>query len=140
MPLAMQAKMLRFLEHRKFMRVGGSMKIDADLRLVFATLRPLDDDVRIGALSRGPLLSRAGHHVACATTSRRKADIPQLGRILHRATLVASRHASRLASYRRMLRNLLSSYSWPGNARELRNVLRSVPLRRQDVADLLLLA
>src|SRR6187401_1061611 len=42
MPMAMQAKLLRFFENRKYMRVGGSKKIDADVRLVFATLRPLD--------------------------------------------------------------------------------------------------
>src|SRR6187401_1390546 len=41
MPFAMQAKLLRFLENRRFMRVGGAAKIQANVRLVFATLRPL---------------------------------------------------------------------------------------------------
>src|SRR6476620_10005917 len=41
LPLPMQAKLLRFLENRKFMRVGGSTKVSVDTRLVCATLRPL---------------------------------------------------------------------------------------------------
>src|SRR5450631_4089092 len=48
MPLAMQAKLLRFLESRKFMRVGGSTKIAVDVRLVTATLRPLEAEVQAG--------------------------------------------------------------------------------------------
>src|SRR6185436_12946088 len=48
MPLAAQAKLLRFLENRRFMRVGGSTKISVDTRLVCATLRPLDQEVRAG--------------------------------------------------------------------------------------------
>ena len=45
MPLAMQAKLLRFIENRRFMRVGGASKIQADVRLVFATLRALEQEV-----------------------------------------------------------------------------------------------
>src|SRR3954449_2771978 len=48
MPLAMQAKLLRFLENRRFMRVGGVTKIQADVRLVFATLRALEQEVHAG--------------------------------------------------------------------------------------------
>jgi transcriptional regulator with PAS, ATPase and Fis domain len=48
MPLGLQAKLLRFLETRKFMRVGGSTKFVVDIRLVTATLKPLEDEVRAG--------------------------------------------------------------------------------------------
>ena len=48
MPIAMQAKILRFLDNRRFMRVGGNIKIEADVRLMCATLRPIDQDVRVG--------------------------------------------------------------------------------------------
>src|SRR5882672_1512485 len=48
MPVSVQAKLLRFLENRKFMRVGGSTKIAIDLRLVTATLRPLEEEVKAG--------------------------------------------------------------------------------------------
>ncbi len=41
LPIPMQAKLLRFLENRRYMRVGGTTKIEADVRLMFATLRPL---------------------------------------------------------------------------------------------------
>ena len=45
MPMLMQAKLLRFLEGLRFMRVGGTTKIQADIRLIFATLRPLEEEV-----------------------------------------------------------------------------------------------
>src|SRR6185436_17304436 len=57
LPLAMQAKLLRFLENRRFMRVGGSTKVSVDTRLVCATLRPLEDEVRAGRF-RGDLYYR----------------------------------------------------------------------------------
>ena len=41
MPLTMQAKLLRFLENRRYMRLGGTVKLQADVRMIFATLRPL---------------------------------------------------------------------------------------------------
>src|SRR5688572_22913716 len=48
LPLAMQAKFLRFLEGWRFMRVGGTKKIQADVRLICATLRPLEEEVERG--------------------------------------------------------------------------------------------
>src|SRR5262245_8149086 len=45
MSLGLQAKLLRFLETRRYMRVGGTKKLDADVRLVLATLRPLEHEV-----------------------------------------------------------------------------------------------
>ena len=54
MPLAMQAKLLRFLENRRYMRVGGAIKIDADVRLMFATLRPLEREVQEGRFRPNP--------------------------------------------------------------------------------------
>ena len=48
MPMAMQAKLLRFLENRRFMRVGGSTKLEVDVRLIVATLRPLEQEMRAG--------------------------------------------------------------------------------------------
>src|SRR4051794_39964418 len=44
LPMPMQAKLLRFLENRRYMRVGGATKIEADIRLVFATLRSLEHE------------------------------------------------------------------------------------------------
>ena len=48
LPLSMQVKLLRFLENRRFMRVGGSQKVNVDIRLVCATLRPLEEETQAG--------------------------------------------------------------------------------------------
>ena len=57
MPLNAQGKLLRFLENRKFMRVGGSVKISVDVRVICATLRPLEEDIARGRFRSGSRIS-----------------------------------------------------------------------------------
>jgi transcriptional regulator with PAS, ATPase and Fis domain len=138
MPLAMQAKMLRFLEHRRFMRVGGSTKIDADVRLVFATLRSLDDEVRLGRFRADLYYRVQGITLQVPPLRERKADIPYL--VEQFVAQLSARHATEPPRLTRKVRSVLSSYPWPGNARELRNVLEMLCLLRPGksvrVADL----
>jgi transcriptional regulator with PAS, ATPase and Fis domain len=138
MPLAMQAKMLRFLEHRRFMRVGGSTKIDADVRLVFATLRPLDEEVRLGRFRADLYYRVQGITLQVPPLRERKADIPYL--VDQFIAQLSGRHATPPPRLSRKVRDVLSSYPWPGNARELRNVLEMLCLLRPGksvrVADL----
>jgi transcriptional regulator with PAS, ATPase and Fis domain len=138
MPLAMQAKVLRFLENRRFMRVGGSIKIDADVRLVCATLRPLEEEVR-GGRFRADLYYRVqGITLNVPPLRDRKGDIPQL--IDQFLMQLSARHATQLPRLSRSARSALMAYSWPGNVRELKNVLEMLCLLRPGksarVADL----
>ena len=78
LPLAMQAKFLRFLEHRRFTRVGGTKKIDADVRPICATHHPLDEEVRRGAF-RADLFYRIQVITLTIPPLRdRPADVPAL--------------------------------------------------------------
>jgi transcriptional regulator with PAS, ATPase and Fis domain len=128
MPLAMQAKMLRFLEHRRFMRVGGSVKIEADVRLVFATLRPLDEEVRLGRFRADLYYRVQGITLQVPPLRERKADIPSL--VEQFIAQLSARHRTPPPRPTRKVRNVLVAYPWPGNVRELRNVLEMLCLLR----------
>ncbi|MFT3926831.1 MAG: sigma 54-interacting transcriptional regulator [Myxococcales bacterium] len=128
MPLGMQAKMLRFLENRRFMRVGGSVKIQADIRLVFATLRPLEEDVRNGRFRADLYYRMQGITIRVPPLRERQADIPQL--VDHFLEMLSARHGNPPPHVGRRIRDAFQRYSWPGNVRELRNVLEMLCLLR----------
>jgi DNA-binding NtrC family response regulator len=128
MPMPMQAKLLRFLENRRYMRVGGAAKIEADVRLMFATARPLEQEVKAGRF-RGDLFYRIqGITVNVPPLRERRADItPLLSRFVIQ---ISQRHDVPPPRFSRQARALLLSYDWPGNVRELKNVVETVTLLR----------
>jgi DNA-binding NtrC family response regulator len=129
MPLAMQAKLLRFLENRKFMRVGGSVKISVDTRLVCATLRPLEDEVKAGRFRADLFYRLQGISLQIPTLRERQADIAPLVRQF--TAQLAARHGTQPPKYTRAATAALFGYSWPGNIRELRNVVELLCLLRE---------
>ena len=128
MPLSVQGKLLRFLENQKFMRVGGSEKISVDVRLVCATLRPLEAEVKAGRF-RGDLYYRVqGIQLAVPPLRERQADLAPLIRQL--LAQLAARHGLAPARLTRAALAQLRRHSWPGNIRELRNVLELAAVMR----------
>jgi DNA-binding NtrC family response regulator len=128
MPLNVQAKLLRFLESRKFMRVGGSTKISVDARLVCATLRSLEGEVQAGRFRADLFYRIQGVTLQVPALRDRPADIPPL--ILQFVAELSARHGVRPPKMTRAASAALRSYAWPGNVRELRNVLELVCLLR----------
>ena len=128
MPLAMQAKMLRFLENRRYMRVGGSTKIQADVRLIFATLRALEDEVRAGRFRADLYYRVQGITIRVPPLRDRHADIPPL--LTQFVEQLSARHGTQPPRFTRSVRAVLVSYEWPGNVRELRNVVETLCLLR----------
>jgi len=138
MPMAMQAKLLRFLEHLRFMRVGGSTKISANVRLMFATLRPLEKEVAAGRFRADLYYRIQGITLNVPSLRDRRADIaPLLAQFLAQ---LSARHGVRPPRFTREAKQLLLRHDWPGNVRELRNVVEVVCLLRAGrpvrVADL----
>jgi transcriptional regulator with PAS, ATPase and Fis domain len=131
MPLPMQAKLLRFLENRRFMRVGGTRKIHADVRLVFATLRPLDEEVKAGRFRADLYYRIQGITLVVPPLRERRADIPVL--VEHFLKELSARHGTEPPRLSRQVRHALATYDWPGNVRELRNVLESLCLLRSGM-------
>ena len=129
MPMSMQAKLLRFLENKKFMRVGGTVKIDADVRLMFATLRPLEQETRAGRFRADLLYRIQGITLNVPSLRDRRADI---GTLLDQfLSQLCARHAVRRPRITRNAKALLLQYDWPGNVRELKNVVEALCILRE---------
>jgi transcriptional regulator with PAS, ATPase and Fis domain len=128
MPVAMQAKMLRFLENRRYMRVGGSTKLQADVRLVFATLRTLEDEIRAGRFRADLYYRIQGITLHVPPLRERRADIPPL--VAQSLRQLSARHSTEPPRLTRLVRAALVNHDWPGNVRELRNVVETLCLLR----------
>jgi len=129
MPMAMQAKLLRFLENLRFMRVGGSTKIEANVRLMFATLRPLEQEVRAGRFRADLFYRLQGITVRVPPLRERRADIaPMLTQFLAQ---LSARHGVKPPRFSRQAKAVMLRYDWPGNVRELRNVVETLCLLRE---------
>ena len=129
MPLAMQAKLLRFLENRRFMRVGSATKIVADVRLLFATLRPLEDEIRAGRFRADLFYRIQGITIAVPALRERRADIGPL--LAHFLAELSAHHGVARPRFSRKAKQRLLDYEWPGNVRELRNVVETMCLLRE---------
>ena len=134
MPMSVQAKLLRFLENGKFMRVGGTTKIAVDVRLITATLRPIEGEVKAGRFRAGSVLPNPRDHTAYAASSRAAGGHRASGGPVRGAGVGEVR--DRAARITRAAMAAMRAYSWPGNVRELRNavellcVLRSGKIAR----------
>jgi DNA-binding NtrC family response regulator len=129
MPMAVQAKLLRFLENHKFMRVGGTTKISVDARLVCATLRPLEDEVRAGHFRADLFYRLQGIALRVPPLRERRAGIAPL--VDELTAQMSAKHGTRPPRYSRAALGALRAYDWPGNVRELRNVVELASLLRE---------
>ncbi len=132
-PLAMQAKLLRVLETGTFRRVGGHETLHTDIRLVAATNRDLKNAVATGQFREDLYYRIACITIALPSLRERRADIPLLVEaLLARINAANGRHA-RLseAAWARLMQ-----HDFPGNVRELRNILqRAVALCHGQVIE-----
>lgn len=138
LPLALQPKLLRFLETHRFMRVGGTKKLEVDVRVVLATLRPLEAEVRAGRFRADLYYRIQGIVLAVPPLRERRRDIPVLVDAF--IAQLAAIHNCAPAKLTRGARATLLSHGWPGNVRQLRNVIELVtilragkPVRVQDL-------
>jgi len=123
-PLLLQAKLLRFVQDRELERVGGREVIRADVRVVTATNRDLDQRVKAGAF-RQDLFYRI--KVVTLTLpplrDRGAADIDMLAR--HFLQMYVRKHGKSITAIDPIASAMLRSYSWPGNIRELEHCIES---------------
>ncbi len=126
MPLAMQAKLLRVLEEGEIERVGGDGPIRVDARVIVATHRNLEDLVRLGSF-RTDLFHRIYVFPMIVPPLRERAEeIPLLAAYF--ASQVAAQSGWKEKTFSLDALGTLRSYGWPGNIRELRNVVERVLL------------
>jgi transcriptional regulator with PAS, ATPase and Fis domain len=121
MPALLQAKLLRVIEERAVRRLGSRKEITVDVRLLAATNRPPQQAVAEGKL-RGDLLYRLnvfGIHLP--PLGERKEDLPLLAQ--HLVTQLGEKHGRPAKFLSRSAIDALQFHNWPGNIRELRNVI-----------------
>ena len=121
MPTALQAKLLRVLERKVVTRVGGTAEIPVDVRVIAATNRDLESEVREGRFREDLFFRIAGFTVVVPPLRDRPSEIVPL------AERFAARFAKELGRPVPVLaddaRAALASHDWPGNVRELKNAI-----------------
>ena len=121
LPLTVQAKLLRVLETREVTRVGAIRTRPIDVRFISATNRDLEEEVSRGSFRRDLFFRLNGISLTIPPLRERISELPALARqFLARAAEEAHRRPPALTDE---VMALLEGYSWPGNIRELRNVI-----------------
>jgi two-component system NtrC family response regulator len=123
MPLALQAKLLRFLQERTFERIGGRSEIAVDVRVVCATNKNLKQ-----AMANNLFRDDLYYRIAEITI-----DIPPLreregGRLLlaqHLLTKFATQHGRAIKGFTDEAHDAIEAYAWPGNVREMENKIKA---------------
>lgn len=117
----LQAKLLRFLQEREFERVGGTISIAVDVRVIAATNRDLERAVREGSF-REDLYHRLNVvAIKLPPLRERREDLPILSDYLLRKQAAAV--GKNITGFTDEARERMAAYSWPGNVRELANVI-----------------
>jgi|GEM_PF-406860 len=134
LPLETQTKLLRVLQEQEFERVGGFQTQKVDVRVIAATNRDLEQEVRRGAF-RADLYYRLNvFPIEVPPLRARKDDVPLLANYFVRK--FSLRMGKRIQGINRAVYEQLQQYDWPGNVRELANLLeRAVILCQSDILE-----
>jgi two-component system NtrC family response regulator len=135
LPQPLQVKLLRVLQERTFERVGGDRTLATDARIVAATHRDLEQMVADGAFRQDLYYRLDVVNIRLPALRERRADIPAL--IEHFRRKAASQYGKSVDAISREAMDLLVKHDYPGNVRELENlVTRMIVLARGPVATL----
>ena len=123
-PVGTQVKLLRVLEEREFMRVGGTSPINVDVRVIAATNRPLREQVEQGTFRTDLFYRLNVLRIHLPPLRDRREDIPILVR--HFIQEYSKQHDRPFHGIGAEAMQILGEYPWPGNVRELRNLIESM--------------
>ncbi len=121
MPLATQAKLLRVLEDSKVRRLGASKEQQVDVRVVASTNQKLDQYIADGKFREDLYYRINVFHIALPPLRERKEDLASLCQALIQS--LNQKHQCRVTEIQPQMMDLFMAYHWPGNIREMRNVL-----------------
>jgi formate hydrogenlyase transcriptional activator len=121
LPLEVQAKLLRVIQHKEFERLGSSHTVKVDVRIVATTNRNLEEEVRKGSFRQDLYYRLNIFPITVPPLRQRKDDIPQMVEaFLER---YAKKLGKQITSVRKETMKTLLDYSWPGNIRELESII-----------------
>jgi len=120
----LQVKLLRVLEERRIMRVGGSELIDVDFRLVAATNKDLEKEIAVGRFREDLFYRLKVVTLQIPPLRDRQEDIPLIGE--HYLRMFCKEHGRGAKRLSREAVAAMQRYPWPGNVRELKNAMESI--------------
>jgi Nif-specific regulatory protein len=126
-----QAKLLRVLQERELERVGGTSTIKVDVRLIAATNRNLDEEVKAGRFREDLFYRLNVFPLLIPPLRERKGDIVLLAD--HFTEKYAEKNGKLIKRISGLAIDLLTSYAWPGNVRELENCIERAVILSQDM-------
>lgn len=118
---AVQVKLLRVLQTPTFVRLGGTKSIEVDIRLIAATNRDLEEEVKAGRFREDLFYRLNVVPLSLPPLRERREDIPVLA--VHFAAKAAEKHGRIPPTLEACLIEALQEYEWPGNVRELENLM-----------------
>lgn len=130
MPLYMQAKLLRVLQERQISRIGSDKTKDVDIRIISATNQDLGYMVENKSFRKDLYYRLNAVMLRLPALSRRKEDIPDF--IMHFLTEFCIENNMNIPSIDQDALDILCSYSWPGNIREIKNVTEHLAIFAKD--------
>jgi DNA-binding NtrC family response regulator len=136
--LDLQPKLLRVLEQREVKRVGGTKPIRVDVRIIAATNRNLEEEVRQGRFREDLFYRLTVVRVKLPPLRERREDVRVLARhFLEHASFNRSHDGRKVLNFAPGVLDRLAEYTWPGNVRELHNVIeRAVSFAENDTIEL----
>lgn len=130
MPLELQAKLLQVLEQQEFVRVGGLQTIKVDVRIICATNRDLETAIS-ERLMRDDLYYRLNEVMVVLPPLReRSEDIPLL--VTHFLNKYNTEYKKNLGGLSPAAMQKLINYTWPGNVRQLENLIKQIVVRQDE--------
>ncbi|MZH13689.1 MAG: sigma-54-dependent Fis family transcriptional regulator [Nitrospinae bacterium] len=130
LPMDMQVKLLRVIQEESFIRLGGTKNIDVDVRIVTATNRDLEKEVRDGKFRQDLFYRINVIKITLPPLREKMEDLPDL------VSFFIKKHTPANQPVKKISKNLIShlmGYSWPGNIRELENSIeRAIVLSDED--------
>ncbi|GAB6137239.1 sigma 54-interacting transcriptional regulator [Halanaerobaculum tunisiense] len=121
LPIELQVKLLRVLQQRSFVRVGGTERIEVDIRVITATNRDLEEMISEGSFREDLYYRLNVIPIILPPLRERKEDIPLL--VNYFVDQLATKLDKPVDSISQEALEVLADYSWPGNVRELQNII-----------------
>lgn len=139
MPLGLQANLLRFLDSGEFRRVGGNKTLTVDTRVIAATNKDLSALIGMGRFREDLYYRLNVINITLPPLRERKEDIPELSRFFLRR--YSHKLSKPISDFAPAVLDILNGYDWPGNARELENIIEravilcdSENIREEDIS------
>ena len=134
MSISTQSKLLRVLQEQKFERLGGAETLAVDVRIISATHRDLEEEIEEGRFREDLYYRIKVVNIKIPPLRHRNEDIPLL--VNRFIQYFSEKHQKRIVSISSEAMKHLISYNWPGNVRQLKNVIESaVVLANKETLD-----